>query len=62
MVSEQHCNFLINKGSASATDLENLGNFIQQKVQDASGIALEWEIKILGLLRGRNPKHEGLSL
>ena len=61
MVSEQHCNFLINKGSASATDLENLGNFVQQKVQDAQ-IALEWEIKILGLLRDSNPKHEGLSL
>ena len=62
MVSEQHCNFLINKGSATATDLENLGNFVQQKVQDASGITLEWEIKILGLLRDRDPKHEGLSL
>ena len=62
MVSEHHCNFLINKGSATATDLENLGNLVQQKVQDASGIALEWEIKILGLLRDRDPEHEGVSL
>jgi len=62
MVSEQHCNFLINKGSASATDLENLGNFVRQKVQDVAGIALEWEIKILGLLRDSNPKNGGLSL
>ena len=31
MVSEQHCNFLVNTGNANATDLENLGNLVQKK-------------------------------
>ena len=38
MVSEQHCNFLVNTGNANATDLENLGNLVQKKVQDSTGL------------------------
>lgn len=48
-VSELHCNFLINTGNATAADLETLGNMIQQKVEQSSGIRLEWEIKRLGI-------------
>lgn len=48
-VSTQHCNFLINTGNATAADLENLGEKIQQKVLEKSGIMLEWEIKRLGI-------------
>lgn len=51
MVSEKHCNFLINKDAATAHDLEKLGNEIQKHVFNQSGISLEWEIKRLGVLK-----------
>jgi UDP-N-acetylmuramate dehydrogenase len=47
-VSEQHCNFLINLGGATAGEIEALGEEVRRRVQAASGIALEWEIKIVG--------------
>src|SRR3954469_14722487 len=47
-VSELHCNFLINRGNASAADIENLGEEVRRRVRDHSGIALEWEIKRIG--------------
>ena len=48
IVSDKHCNFLINTGSALAKDLEDLGELIIKKVFENSGIKLEWEIKIIG--------------
>jgi UDP-N-acetylenolpyruvoylglucosamine reductase len=33
---------------ASAQDLIDLGNEVQRKVQEKTGVKLEWEIKILG--------------
>ena len=48
-VSTKHCNFLINLGNATATDLEGLGEEVQQRVFDNSGIKLEWEIKRIGV-------------
>jgi len=48
-VSELHCNFLINRGSASAADIENLGEEVRRRVKDNSGVALEWEIKRVGV-------------
>ena len=62
MVSERHCNFLVNTGKANATDLESLGNLVQQKVRDATGIELEWEIKLLGLHKDSNLKSENMKL
>ena len=62
MVSEQHCNFLVNTGNATATDLENLGNLVQKKVQDATGIELEWEIKLLGIHKYTNLNSENVNL
>jgi len=47
-VSELHCNFLINLGDATATDIETLGETIRKRVKQTSGIDLEWEIKRLG--------------
>lgn len=46
--SPQHCNFLINDGTASAEDIENLGNTIVKKVKEQENITLEWEVKIIG--------------
>jgi UDP-N-acetylmuramate dehydrogenase len=50
-VSEMHCNFLINHGSASAADIEGLGEEVRRRVLEMSGIELEWEIKRVGLSR-----------
>lgn len=47
-VSEMHCNFLINRGEASADDLEGLGEDVRKAVLVRSGVALEWEIKRIG--------------
>lgn len=47
-VSELHCNFLINTGSATAADLEDLGEEVRARVRTQSGVTLEWEIKRIG--------------
>ncbi|MGI9352276.1 MAG: UDP-N-acetylmuramate dehydrogenase [Rhizobiaceae bacterium] len=47
-MSEMHCNFMINTGSATAADLENLGESVREKVLENSGISLKWEIKRVG--------------
>lgn len=49
MVSEKHCNFLINTGNATAADLEALGEEVRRRVKDNSGVMLEWEIRRLGV-------------
>jgi UDP-N-acetylmuramate dehydrogenase len=49
MVSEQHCNFLINTGDASAADLEELGEEVRRRVRETSGVELRWEIRRVGL-------------
>jgi UDP-N-acetylmuramate dehydrogenase len=46
--SEQHANFLINDGSASAADLEGLGETVRAEVKAGFGVELEWEIKRVG--------------
>lgn len=47
-MSEMHCNFMINRGAATARDLETLGETVRRRVYENSGILLEWEIKRLG--------------
>jgi UDP-N-acetylmuramate dehydrogenase len=48
-VSDMHCNFLINTGSASANDIETLGETVRERVKQNSGIELHWEIKRIGI-------------
>lgn len=48
-VSEKHCNFLINTGNASASDIESLGEEVRARVRDKFGVELEWEIKRVGI-------------
>jgi UDP-N-acetylmuramate dehydrogenase len=53
-VSEKHCNFFINTGNATAADLEELGEEVRRRVKEATGIDLEWEIRLIGVpLPGR---------
>jgi UDP-N-acetylmuramate dehydrogenase len=47
-VSEKHCNFLINTSSATAADLEELGEEVRRRVLAATGVSLEWEIHRIG--------------
>lgn len=47
-MSPMHCNFMINTGTATAHDLEMLGETVRARVLENSGIRLEWEIKRLG--------------
>jgi UDP-N-acetylmuramate dehydrogenase len=50
-VSDMHCNFLINRGRATAADIETLGEEVRRRVREHSGIDLEWEIVRLGTAR-----------
>lgn len=47
-MSEKHCNFMINTGSASADDCEKLGDEIVEKVKAKTGVDLVWEIQKIG--------------
>jgi UDP-N-acetylmuramate dehydrogenase len=47
-VSEKHCNFLLNLGSATSADIEALGEEVRARVKAHSGINLEWEIQRVG--------------
>jgi UDP-N-acetylmuramate dehydrogenase len=48
VMSEKHCNFLVNAGGATAAELEGLGEEVRKKVLQATGILLEWEIMRVG--------------
>ncbi len=47
-VSEKHCNFLLNLGSATSADIEALGEEVRRRVQAKTNITLEWEIQRVG--------------
>lgn len=49
VVSDKHCNFLINTGDATSADLENLGNEVQRRVLAGTGVRLRWEIRRIGV-------------
>ena len=49
MISEKHCNFLINTGDATAADIEDLGEEVRRRVRETSGIDLHWEIRRIGV-------------
>ena len=48
-VSEKHCNFLLNLGSATSADIEALGEEVRRRVHNKTNITLEWEIQRVGL-------------
>jgi UDP-N-acetylenolpyruvoylglucosamine reductase len=47
-MSPKHLNFMINDGTATATDLETLGETIIARVREKFGVTLRWEIKRVG--------------
>ena len=50
-VSEKHCNFLINTGSATSDDIEALGEDVRRRVKETQGVELEWEIQRVGVAK-----------
>lgn len=60
MVSEKHCNFLINDRNATGEDIERLGEIVRARVKAQSGITLQWEIIRLG--RAAEGRAEGEAL
>ena len=47
-ISEKHCNFFVNSGSAKSADLENLIHQVKKQVFNKMGINLELELQIIG--------------
>ncbi|MEQ1497832.1 MAG: UDP-N-acetylmuramate dehydrogenase [Novosphingobium sp.] len=56
-VSEKHTNFLLNLGDATSADIEGLGDEVRRRVQESSGVTLEWEIQRVGTRAG-TPENE----
>ena len=50
-VSIKHANFIINTGTASAADIENMIAHMQVTVKDKTGVELVREVKIVGAAR-----------
>ena len=48
-VSEKHCNFLLNLGVATSSDIEQLGEEVRRRVRAKTNIRLEWEIQRVGV-------------
>ncbi len=46
--SEQHCNFMINRGKATAADIEMLVESLRKDVLEKTGVELRWEIRRIG--------------
>ena len=47
-VSTHHCNFMINRGDATAEDLETLIESLRKDVLTKTGVELHWEIRRIG--------------
>jgi UDP-N-acetylmuramate dehydrogenase len=50
-VSRKHANFIVNKGGASAADIEAVIDHVQAAVLDAFGIELVREVRIVGVAK-----------
>jgi UDP-N-acetylmuramate dehydrogenase len=48
MVSEQHANYIMNTGNATADDVVILASYVKQQVRDQLGIQLQEEVNYLG--------------
>jgi len=48
MVSDKHANFIINRGRATARDVERLIGEIRHRVEADTGVVLELEVRVVG--------------
>ena len=60
-VSDKHCNFLINRGDATASDLEGLGEMVRAKVEASSNVRLRWEIRRIGTPKPNSKPNGGCA-
>ena len=49
MISPKHANFIVNMGNAKAGDILALVDLVREKVKEETGIALEPEMKVVGV-------------
>lgn len=49
IISEKHCNFIINLKKSTSQEIEELAQTVQDKVFQKSGIRLDWEIQRVGI-------------
>lgn len=47
-VSERHANFIVNRGEATAADIEALIALVRDRVREVHGVELEPEVRIVG--------------
>jgi UDP-N-acetylmuramate dehydrogenase len=48
LISPKHANFVLNRGDASASDVRELIETVQQAVEARYGVSLELEIELVG--------------
>ncbi|MCF7971943.1 MAG: UDP-N-acetylmuramate dehydrogenase [Methylococcaceae bacterium] len=48
VVSEKHANFIVNTGTATALDIEQLINYVKSEVSRQQGVELQTEVCIIG--------------
>lgn len=48
MISDQHANFIINLGKATAEEVIHLMEFVKRKIYEEKGISLEREVEVVG--------------
>ncbi len=47
-VSKKHANFIVNRGKAKSRDIDSLIKYMEKKVREENGIALEREVRYVG--------------
>ena len=47
-ISNKHAGFIVNKGNATAKDIQNLINYVKEKVYEKFGKRIQEEVKIIG--------------
>jgi UDP-N-acetylmuramate dehydrogenase len=50
-VSEMHANFIVNDGTATAADIEQLIRHVQRVVEEKHGVKLQTEVRVVGEAR-----------
>ena len=54
MLSEKHCNFIVNVGGATTEEYFRLGETVREEVKKRSGVTLEYEVERVVCSRTRN--------
>ncbi len=60
-VSDKHANFIVNTGNSSATDIEQLIYYVQDKVKEIHGVELHTEVCMVGEFNNETQMEEPLQ-